>query len=164
MPGRPLFPAEFELATRVFMATLPYPKIFITPLTGLQSRPFTSTVPPLVAGCVPLAYTINVGLNGFIHGMDTVQPATLVHELTHVWQGAHRLISSQYMWESIAHQAMGWIRGTDHYRYVPGQSWSSYNVEQQASIVEDWFARGERTDDPLYRYIRDDIRSLLWFF
>jgi hypothetical protein len=68
------------------------------------------------------------------------------------------------MWESIAHQAIGWVTGINPYRYIPGQSWSSYNVEQQAHIVEDWFKGGEREEDPLYRYIRDDIRSLLWFF
>ncbi|WP_437827615.1 hypothetical protein [Sorangium sp. So ce1153] len=153
------------IATRVFKATLPYHKIFITPIIGLQSRPFTSTVPPLLdLYILPIAYTVNIGWNGFRHGMDTVAPATLIHELTHVWQGAHRFIASQYMWESITHQAIGWLTSTDPYRYEPGHSWSSYNVEQQASIVEDWFKQGERTDDPLYRYIRDDIRSLLWFF
>ena len=163
MPGRPLFPAEQALAFRVFKATLPYGKIFISPLIGLSNQPFTTTIPPLIADLGAIGYSINVGMNGFRRGMDTVDPATLIHELTHVWQGAHRLISSQFMWESIAHQAVGWIRGTDPYTYVPGKSWSSYNVEQQASIVEDWFKGGESTSDPLYRYIRDDICSLLWF-
>jgi hypothetical protein len=164
MPGRPLLPGELEIAFRVFKATLPYHKILVTPLVGLYTREFTSTIPPLVAGLLPISYTLNVGLQGFLHGMDKTKPATLIHELTHVWQGAHRLIASHFIWESIAHQAIDLITGTNCYRYVPGQSWSSYNVEQQASIVEDWFKGGEREDDALYRYIRDDIRSLLWFF
>jgi hypothetical protein len=162
MSGRPLFPAEMEIAFRVFKATLPYNKIFISPFLGFQDLPFTTTIPPLVAGPLASGYSINIGLDGFLHGMDaTNRAATLVHELTHVWQGAHRFISSRYMWESIAHQAIDWVRGTDCYRYVPGNTWSSYNVEQQASIVEDWFKGGESTTDPLFRYIQDDIRSLI---
>ncbi len=39
------------------------------------------------------------------------------------------------------------------------QDWGSYNVEQQASIVEDWFKNGSREDDPRFRYIRDNIRK-----
>ncbi|HET6554607.1 MAG TPA: hypothetical protein VFG49_13855, partial [Dyella sp.] len=62
------------------------------------------------------------------------------------------------------------------YRYgAAGKRWSDYRVEQQASIVADWFAgkldpRGppraqqafepmDEASNPFWRYIRDYIRA-----
>lgn len=163
---RPLYPSEAEIAFRVFKTSLCVGQIYVSPAVGLQSRPFTTTIPPFSPNPgIAASYVINIGLNGFIRGMTSTvdQRATLVHELTHVWQGAHGLICSDFMYESVTHQVIGWIQGTDPYAYRPGLPWDDYNVEQQAQIVEEWFKRGERTSDPLYPYIRDHIRTLLWF-
>ena len=45
------------------------------------------------------------------------------------------------------------------YTYVAGRPWSGYNVEQQASIVEDWFTFGESATSPLYPYITNNVRK-----
>jgi hypothetical protein len=47
------------------------------------------------------------------------------------------------------------------YTYKPGQPWDDYNVEQQASIVSDWFADGMRTEDQddRFTYIVNNIRA-----
>jgi hypothetical protein len=47
------------------------------------------------------------------------------------------------------------------YDFVPGQPWGSYNVEQQAYLVQNWFSDGMSTDadDKLYPYIEQNIRA-----
>jgi hypothetical protein len=62
--------------------------------------------------------------------------ATLIHELTHVWQGHNNAFPWGYVADSIAMQCM---LGGRSYAYVPGDQWSSYHAEPQAQIVEDWY-------------------------
>ena len=95
---------------------------------------------------------------------------TLIHELTHVWQGHHGKFPEEYMIKSGASQTGGvfedaWDKGLketvkriwnngplktwNDYRsraYVFSmveigvKNWNEFNVEQQASIVESWYA------------------------
>jgi hypothetical protein len=67
-----------------------------------------------------------------------------------VWQYAH---NSFVKVSSIIGQYLG-----DGYSYSLGRAWEDYNVEQQASIVEDWYAGGMSTTAAEYSYIRDIIR------
>lgn len=93
-----------------------------------------------------------------------------VHELVHVWQLEH---GSDLL---LVAKGMAKVFGED-YTYTAGKPFSSYNLEQQGSIVEDWFGRHytpdipandrglqsaaatDDTTDELWRYIRDNIRS-----
>jgi hypothetical protein len=88
--------------------------------------------------------------------MSSSNTDLLVHESTHVWQGKNSLFAQSYVYDSCISQC---IRGTGAYRYSAGSSWSSYNVEQQASIVEDWYVSGEPTSGNLWPYIRDHVRE-----
>ena len=45
----------------------------------------------------------------------------------------------------------------DAYAYSLGMDWGDYNVEQQASIVEDWYKRGRSSKDKAFPYIRDYV-------
>ena len=50
--------------------------------------------------------------------------------------------------------------GSHAYDYTPDESrFDQHGVEAQAHMVEDWYARGESLLDPLYPYIRDNIRT-----
>jgi hypothetical protein len=80
----------------------------------------------------------------------------MVHELTHVWQADHSAWTPSFIFRSIFAQLGGTRRA---YGYRLGEPWSRYNVEQQASIVEDWLARGMSESDPRFPYIRDYIRE-----
>jgi hypothetical protein len=80
--------------------------------------------------------------------------ALLIHELTHVWQSAHSVWPPASIFNSAWHQL---TKGANAYSYSPGLEWHAYNVEQQAHIVEDWFARGMQPGDA-NRYVRDNIR------
>ncbi len=154
---RALTPQEEALAHRVFGDTLPYGRICIVNRPVWWGRPF---VIPTGLGRRS-RYLIHLGPQGFTNALQTVRlQATLIHELTHVWQGYNHRWSWGYVLNSLWHQA---LHGRRAYHYTPGLPWGSYNVEQQAQLVQDWFARGERRDDPLFVYIRQHLRRpSLW--
>ena len=145
---RKLNPEEKMLAYTVFLNTIPLDFIRLTDGLGYNDRPFTINVPSDdPAGMSPI---LNVFLGGttkypmskfFIYlnvgpsiyrNAFLYKPATFIHEMTHAWQylhGNHVVLDSLYS-QATSHDA---------YTYKPGAAWDSYNVEQQASIVEDWF-------------------------
>lgn len=152
---RPLSSSELTVAKSVFRGTINYGLVRVTNALGLNNAPWTSNTPPI--------YTLNVGTNYSSLTSTSARRNLLIHELTHVWQGQHLV---PFMLNSAAHQSLSVInnggnvaaRG-DAYSYTLGRRWGQYNVEQQASIVADWFKNGRKTSDPRYRYIRDNIRS-----
>ena len=119
---------------------------------------------------------------------------TLIHEMMHVWQGHNGFYPTKYMFDSAGNQIKAVIddiaevrewRGWDAHRGRAyrlawsdfGRDWSSFNIEQQASIVESWFISerdrrdrnrdfgsqviggGESPYDVRYPYISDVIRA-----
>jgi hypothetical protein len=195
--ARKLNSAERQLAATVYHDTLPFDRIYITnldldaPVTlagvNLSNRKFD--------------YTINwVDAFGDILS-DAGRRATFIHELCHVWQGEHGLWPTFYMGQSAVAQLKHGIgdlldkrewRGWGNHRSTTykfpaasiGNRWSSFNVEQQASIVESWFmpesdritragpgrvlihnfgpgvyGGGRSPHDPRFPYVRDVIRA-----
>ncbi|PSJ39547.1 peptidoglycan-binding domain-containing protein [Allosphingosinicella deserti] len=149
---RKLDSAEIAIARSVYASVLPFDRIYITDLD--------------LGGAVTLAgmdlrtgkfdYTINwvEGFGGITGFAD--RRATLVHELCHVWQGEHGVWPTFYMGQSIWSQLTSGIRdiwrqrkwrgwGTHRSTAYPfpetaiGNDWSTFNVEQQASLVESWY-------------------------
>jgi hypothetical protein len=176
MRTRFLTNAEILLARTVFQTTLPYNQITISDAIGLGNRAFT--VPmynagqaaamafgtlllgPLATNFVlmrPSSYQINFGASGFANSMTSANLPTFIHELTHVWQSFNQIIPTSYIFNSLWHQT---ISGGSAYSYSPGQAWASYNVEQQASLVQDWFrSDGMSLSSPRFTYIRNNIRA-----
>ena len=164
---------EYDIVTRVFGDTLPYRfRIIITDGAGLDNRPFTiptSLVTTLLGAAgagflgvaagyltsfINVAYLMNVG--EAYPEMSINNTDLLGHETTHIWQGKNSTFALSYVFSSCISQC---ARGGAAYTYSPGGPWSSYNVEQQASIVEDWFVAGEPTSGKLWGYIRDHVRK-----
>lgn len=124
--------------------------------------------------------------------------ATFIHEMTHVWQGENGMYPTFYMGQSIVAQLhagigdaikkrdwRGFVQNWGEHRSTAygfsatdiGRNWNSFNVEQQASIIESWFIaeadrRTERRDfgpgvtgggasatDARFPYVRDVIRG-----
>lgn len=93
----------------------------------------------------------------------------LIHELTHVWQIANHSFTPGFYCRAAS------VVGDNPYTYqqYDGRPWSNYSTEQQATIVDRWYAGlrpggdviagGARTEDervnPFFRYIRDNIRT-----
>ena len=75
--------------------------------------------------------------------------------MTHVWQGENSWFALSYVFNSVYNQCMR----SNAYGYTAGDDWSDFNVEQQASVVEDWYASGASTSSPLFPYIRDHVRT-----
>ena len=162
---RKLTADEMAYADEVFSGTVPLDRVFVANDVGLNDRPYTLPKRRPRDG-----YVVHLGAASFA---DARSP-TLVHELTHVWQSAHRSSAWSYVLDSVGSQAWSWLRSrsTDGaYAYTVGQPWNRYGAEQQASIVEDWFEPtgwrtwdgrppGDRDEaDPRFRYIRDNIRA-----
>lgn len=170
MRFRPLSAGEEALAREVFRDQLPYGKIFIADffLPGNTGVPVT-----LASGAGLLtirrltSYTIYFGKEVYQSGADTAAHRdTFIHELTHVWQGHHSTVYWSYKvkssiaqsWAIFQHRnrGMAYVYQLDEGNPKP---WRAYNVEQQGNIVRDWFRNGMREDDPLYRYISENIRQ-----
>lgn len=160
--SRPLNDAEITLARQVFGDSLPYGDVILTNMAGMSGRAFCA---PGVDGKT----YINLGSNyadpiGSMTSSYTVRGQLLIHELTHAWQIADRNFVPGFMCSALVTQAN--LFGDSVYAYDGfGSAWGDLNIEQQASIVDDWFAatgksNGYRPMDqgsPYYRYIWDDV-------
>ncbi len=146
---RPLSDREISEARGVFESTVPYSGVFITDNIGLNGRAYTTPLGPL-------CYRLHMGPR--VYANPGTNLGTLIHEMTHVWQGRNNFFQWGYVGTSLFHQGVGAITGSDPYASNPGGSWRSYTAEQQAQIVQDWYENGKRESDPLFEYIRDNIR------
>lgn len=175
---------ERAVADRVFQGRVPFDRVLLTNLVGLGDRPFTAPGP---GGAIlvnlgkgfddPVRYT---GKGGDALGQNA-PGQLLIHELTHAWQIANESFTPEYYCRAVS-TAAGTAGGNmSAYSYgAAGGNWSSFGTEQQASIVDDWFAGSDNpfdgpqkkfapmlTEDqaplekqnPYFRYIRDNIRT-----
>jgi hypothetical protein len=110
----------------------------------------------------PQAYFLLVGPTGYA-GMEKTKEASgwLVHETAHVWQGKASWFAMSYLYDSVYCQFKAMLSGGDPYRYDFTQPWSSFNAEQKAQIVQDWFTTGESTasSNPFWPFVRDYVRK-----
>jgi hypothetical protein len=86
----------------------------------------------------------------------------LVHETAHVWQGKNSVFALSYVFGSAYSQCAASLGGgttSGAYGYTAGLPWGNYNPEQQASIIEDWYAAGQPGSGTLWPYIRDFVRQ-----
>lgn len=130
------------------------PTSLITTLLGTIATGFAGIITGYLTSSVNAGYLINVGDK--YDSLDGNDKDLLVHETTHVWQGKNSSLALSYVFDSCLNQ---YTSGQGAYNFVAGHSWSFYNVEQQASIVEKWFAAGSNQSDVLFRYIRDHVRK-----
>ncbi|MGK5556339.1 COG1470 family protein [Actinomadura kijaniata] len=176
---RGLNSAEKAAAHRLFQDTLPWDRIRLTNLSGSNNAMMTI---PINDGSIlinlggafddPLAYTNPPQFPTYL------QPGqAFMHELTHAWQIAHKSFKSEYFWKGAVDQMIGFTSGDPEtpYRYGPaGEPWRFYGLEEQAAIVEEWWAGTtyrsagqfppgsvrprESENDPYFRYISQNIR------
>ncbi|GAC1618613.1 MAG: hypothetical protein NVS4B9_09080 [Ktedonobacteraceae bacterium] len=92
----------------------------------------------------------------------------LIHELTHIWQFQTK--GSAYISDSVFHQTAASLSsffttgkfdrsGAYRYQIVPGKNFHDYTAEQQASIVEDYFAYQSLRGDPDYESLIAEVRA-----
>lgn len=180
MKARLLSSGERNTVYPVFRNTIPYNRTLIADfyLPGNQGVAVTvagNPMPNLIAALPGFrrltVFVIFWGPEVYRRGADNMFPDTLVHELTHVWQGHNHVFYQQYMVESLIVQGVAVMTHGDRdvaYRYDgrPWGEWNSYNVEQQANIVGEWYSSNagtgggnQSTSDPRYFYIQNNIRA-----
>lgn len=168
---RELTQEEYDWANgRVFLGALPpRDRIVLTDTIGGGDRAFTF---PRFDDKI----TLNMGADGFDDPRrypSGQYGQTFVHELVHACQIRHASMDVSLMADALASKVCE-ATGGNPYAYGPaGSDYSSFNLEQQAQIVSDWFARhhtaGNPADnfglssqaainDPYFRYISDNVR------
>jgi len=159
---RLLTDAEKNLARQVFEETLPYDAIYLSNGLGLNRRAYTIPHP-----LRPGSYVIHIGedtfpdaTNSSIVVLGQSADAVFIHELTHVWQGANRRHALDYIFDSVYHQIREGSHAYDlNQAEVGKKSWGEFNAEQQAMIVENWYAAGMSEGDDAFTYIKNNIRA-----
>lgn len=151
---------ERTLAQMVFGNSLPpHDKIILSNIEGKDGRPFV--VPNLVGESIvnlgsayddPIRHTTG---NYREHGQ------VLIHELGHVWQIENTHSALNFLCQGISLQV-------DNPEYDPdldNRPWGEYNLEQQATIVDRWYAGSSSLGEPcsvnnlFYHYILDTING-----
>ena len=156
MAARSLNQLESSIATGVFGMSVNQQRLLICDLFIAEKRAFVSPQQPNVLGLVfGSGFVINVGPSRYPDLSATAKnKKTLVHELVHCWQGQHSPIACSYIFDSLWHRAID----EDAYDYVVGEPWESYNAEQQANLVAEWYDNGALETDNRFPYVRDYIR------
>jgi outer membrane protein OmpA-like peptidoglycan-associated protein len=78
-----------------------------------------------------------------------------IHEMTHVWQYSRAYANAA----DIAARCIYAQKIGAGYDVTVGDPWNSYNLEQQAKIVEEWSKGGREEDDERFPYIHYIIRK-----
>lgn len=135
MVTRPLTDGEISLARRVFGASIAYDKVTVS------DKPFMP-LHPKGTGMAP---------NGHLYMPGCYQPdyaagaawtqAFFIHEMVHVWQYQNKVLDpiADFFRLSLKHR----FDYAASYRYTlqPGTDLLDYNMEQQATMVQDYFLR-----------------------
>lgn len=161
---------ERAFLERVFGPTLPFDRIRLTNLAGLGGRAFVCQA---ADGQILVNLASDTAFDNPVSHVDRNHPRAgqlLVHEVVHAWQIANGTFDASFLWRGT----VGKLWGHDNYDYgPPGPAFEDFDLEQQASIVDQWFGgstdhappgtfpagrRPEDPTDPYFRYISDNIR------
>lgn len=125
--GRQLTTRETDLARSIYRNSIDYSRVRIIETALLEWRTIGNNIR------VPRNFSIR----------DASMAQIFIHEMTHVWQYQHT--GTSYISVSLADQLIGWISTGDRgaayeYTIVQGRTFFEYGPEQQASIVERYYA------------------------
>lgn len=178
---RSMKPEEIAFADRVFMGKVDYSRVILTNLTHDGGRKYT--IPSIDDSIlVNLGDALDTPMSHAQPGTDYPEPGSVfIHELTHAWQITNRSLLGVLCGMSSNYDYFTGSRTSD--KSWPGRAWSTFNNEQQAHIVDDWYgahvvkdAMGnyvldaggvpitdvngpDALNDPAYHFIRDNIRT-----
>ncbi len=170
--SRPLNDGEIALARTVFGDTLPIDRIIVTDLynpgsnaNGFVAREF---VMPGIDGSILVNmgknydHTLEPDVQRNVRGGYESPGEVLIHELTHAWQIHFSSFVPGLMCKSLTNR---------NYTYDKGQvkaraAWSGFGLEEQASIVNDWFGENlkpgletpQALNDERFFYVAQHIR------
>ncbi|KAF0635629.1 hypothetical protein FPSE5266_20365 [Fusarium pseudograminearum] len=177
---------EYDWANNaVFLGTLP-PRsmIFLTDTTGEVNWIFSPQLSLVSSNAFAsfhdlrgLKIFLNMGPNQYqdprVHEIPHNDGRTLIKLLTHAWQIHHlrELVGPAVIMERLIHSQFAEVFRSGSRSLNADLDWSTYTLQQQADIVANWFTGTNpivpigphyarmSLQNPLYRYIRDDIRE-----
>jgi hypothetical protein len=150
--GRRITEGEFKLLQPVFRDTLPYSRILCYTMAGGIS--ITPTGNPYFARAIYFDDFSNIP-DSVGSNKKAAAQWTFVHELTHVWQYYHGI---NVLRKAICVANLpGPYAEAYKYHLAKRQPFLSYNIEQQAAIVADYW--GWTRKIPLY-YNQDETPQL----
>ena len=130
---RHLTPGEVDLAQSVFKDSLDYDRI------RLYARPFVF-FQPLESAMAPNGHIyVRGGMEDDYSRAGLMRRAFFLHEMTHVWQFQNRVLNPLLagLREALRH-GLRYDRAY-FYRLHYGYDLLDYGLEQQASIIEDYY-------------------------
>lgn len=162
---RSLHDDEVSFARQVFGDSIDFGRVRLTNLVGLGGRAFTA---PAVDGTI----LINIGdavdapSKAVVNSSYPVPGQVLIHELTHVWQIQHASLADGFVPGLMCAGVLNQTVVSKPYAYgPPGQPWSSFNMEAQGAIVDQWFGGngtqkppGMNQDSTYFGYISNNVR------
>lgn len=135
MVARPLTKGEIALARSVFGKTIDYDRVTISDGKYFPLHPQGTGMAPngrlYMYGCFSTDYSRGgAQLRSFF-----------IHEMTHVWQYQNKILDpvKQAIALTLKHNFN--YAAAYPYKLESGKKFTDYNMEQQASIVEDFFMR-----------------------
>jgi len=140
---RELTPEEYAYADRVFKGSLP-PRsdIRITDATGAGGAHYT--YPRFDRKIV-----LNMGddwkspIQAYQGREGRAEGQHFIHEMTHAWQYRNNPSYLEYVVDGLAGRLKTYAPGEEY-----TENWDTYNIEQQARIVERWFGQHHHGNDP----------------
>ncbi len=173
--SRPMVATEIQMAQGVFQGELDCSKVRFTNFNLNSGRAFTA---PGIDGYVycNFADDYQADMSQTNNGSYPVNGEVMIHELTHAWQIQHNSFVPGFVCSGMVIQ-VAYRFGDNVYRYgPPGSPWAAFNLEQQASIVNEWFAGqgdgpapgfpapqasfpGMDVNNPYFQYISQNIRT-----
>lgn len=160
---RPLDDGEKALARQIFGDTVPVDDVILTNIGGAGGRGFTAQgVDGKIYVNLGMSFDAPLGPGGPTYPFPG---QLLIHELTHAWQIANTGFLPALMCSMLVTQADNTL-GDNAYEYgEPGPAWDNFNPEQQAAIVDQWFAGTGNSSgyEPMdqqnvyFRYVWDNV-------
>ena len=158
---------EVAMAAKVFGSTLQCANVFFTNFSSPTGRAMTAPGADGKTYCnFGKEYTADMSL---LKTSYPVAGEVMIHELTHAWQIEHNSFVPGFVCSGFVN-GVNYNFGDNIYQYgVATVPWARLNLEQQASIVNEWFAGSgdygmqtpwpgmDRTDNPYYAYITGNI-------
>jgi hypothetical protein len=127
---------EKDLLRPIFGDTLDYDRQIVSRNDGETGGPGNSYTPGYVPNMAKTLWSWDYGL---VH--DAADAAVFVHEMVHVWQsghGSHNLLRGFYLWIRYDH-ITGDYDTSYNYDLDSSSSFSYFNMEQQAQIIQDYY-------------------------
>lgn len=133
MPSRPLTKGEVALAKTVFGTAIDYERVSITEGQFVPFQPKGTAMAPegnlYMYGCYRDDYSKG----------DVYTQGHFIHEMTHVWQFQNKILQPIAAAIALNLKYKFNYMASYHYTLDGTQDLTAYNMEQQASIVQDYF-------------------------